>query len=50
MRDASAVPVYVSRARWDDERPGVLVIACSDGRLQENLDDFLTGHLGSTLR
>ena len=37
---------YKSRAPWDATRPRVLVVACSDGRLQENLDDFLSGHLG----
>src|SRR5687768_1561090 len=28
-------------ARWNDERPRVLVVACSDGRLQEITDEFL---------
>ncbi len=32
---------YVCRAPWSDERPRVLVVACSDGRLQENVDEFL---------
>jgi len=39
---------YVSRRPWNSERPNILVIACSDGRLQENLDDFLQNHLGIT--
>ena len=32
--------------RWSAERPHVLVVACSDGRLQEETDDFLAAHLG----
>ncbi len=32
---------YLCQTRWDDARPRVLVVACSDGRLQENLDEFL---------
>jgi hypothetical protein len=39
-------PAYVCSAPWNRRRPNKLVIACSDGRLQENLDDFLQGHLG----
>lgn len=31
---------------WNAERPHVLVVACSDGRLQEATDDFLARHLG----
>ncbi len=34
-------PPFVSTATWDVERPRVLVIACSDGRLQEAVDEFL---------
>jgi len=30
------------------ERPHVLVVACSDGRYQNVLDDFLRNHLGIT--
>jgi hypothetical protein len=39
-------PAFVCRSPWNRRRPNKLVIACSDGRLQENLDDFLQGHLG----
>lgn len=39
---------YRSRHRWSRLRPKTLVVACSDGRLQENLDDFLQGFLGIT--
>lgn len=31
---------------WNSQRPHTLVVACSDGRLQENLDDFLHHYLG----
>lgn len=37
---------FVSRIPWDARRPAILVIACSDGRLQEHTDDFLTNRLG----
>ena len=32
---------YVARDPWNRTRPGVLVIACSDGRIQEPVDEFL---------
>jgi len=35
-------------ARWNDERPRVLVVACSDGRLQEITDEFLLRERGIT--
>jgi len=31
---------------WTADRPHTLVVACSDGRLQEQTDDFLHRHLG----
>lgn len=37
---------YLTRLGWNHRRPIALVIACSDGRLQENLDDFLHNGLG----
>lgn len=37
---------FVSRMPWNDTRPAVLVIACSDGRMQEHTDDFLHNRLG----
>jgi hypothetical protein len=37
---------YVSDLRWDPTRPHILVIACSDGRLQERTDEFLMHSLG----
>ena len=32
---------FVSEAKWEPTRPRILVIACSDGRLQEAVDEFL---------
>ncbi len=37
---------YKSQAKWQRERPHVLVVCCSDGRLQEAIDEFLHGPLG----
>ena len=42
------LPVHLTRSDWNKQRPRSLVIACSDGRLQENLDDFLHHALGIT--
>ena len=39
---------HLTGPAWNRQRPEALVIACSDGRLQENLDDFLHGGLGIT--
>jgi len=33
---------------WSPDRPSTLVIACSDGRLQEATDEFLAHHLQVT--
>jgi hypothetical protein len=33
---------------WSPERPSTLVVACSDGRLQEATDEFLAHHLQVT--
>jgi hypothetical protein len=35
-----------SFGQWQPDRPNTLVIACSDGRLQEATDEFLNHHLG----
>jgi hypothetical protein len=52
MKDTSRKPAtaknYITRKTWNRQRPNALVVACSDGRLQENLDEFLTNHLGIT--
>ena len=39
---------FVASGPWKQQRPSALVIACSDGRLQENLDDFLSNALRIT--
>jgi hypothetical protein len=36
---------FVSSNAWTFERPHVLVVACSDGRYQKALDEFLQQHL-----
>jgi hypothetical protein len=47
---AAAAPVdsgavFESRVPWRAEEPNALVIACSDGRIDEQLDEFLQQHL-----
>lgn len=37
---------YRAWARWSRERPRILVVACSDGRLQRPIDEFLRIRLG----
>lgn len=37
---------YIIDASWNRIRPRHLVVACSDGRLQEQLDEFLENYLG----
>jgi hypothetical protein len=39
-------PVTDSHRKWSADRPHTLVIACSDGRLQEQTDEFLHQRLG----
>ncbi len=41
-----AEPPYITQSVWPPERPQILVVACSDGRYQEALDEFLNTHLG----
>ncbi|HWD41498.1 MAG TPA: carbonic anhydrase [Fimbriimonas sp.] len=38
--------VFTPSSPWNSERPHVLVVACSDGRLQEPLDEFLRESVG----
>ncbi len=45
FQPSNAEPVFESQLEWYEVRPHVLVIACSDGRLQKSLDDFLHEHL-----
>jgi len=44
IRPNEKVVFRCSRA-WSPDRPRILVIACSDGRLQEEVDEFLHRHL-----
>jgi len=39
---------FISKSYWNAHRPHVLVVACSDGRYQKALDDFLQTSLGIT--
>lgn len=39
---------FVSTHVWQTERPRILIVACSDGRYQQSLDEFLDNHLGIT--
>ena len=39
---------FVSTHLWQRDRPRILIIACSDGRYQQSLDEFLTYHLHIT--
>lgn len=38
--------MHNSQLKWTADRPHTLVVACSDGRLQEQTDEFLHGELG----
>src|SRR5437763_4216859 len=38
--------IYTAAPPWDNARPRVLVVACSDGRMQEAVDEFLQHHFG----
>ena len=42
---ASSAAGFVSRTPWMGSRPKTLVVACSDGRLQASVDEFLKGAL-----
>jgi hypothetical protein len=37
---------FVSDHVWQTTRPRILIVACSDGRYQQCLDEFLDEHLG----
>ena len=37
---------FVSTKKWLTSRPHIMVVACSDGRYQESLDEFLRERLG----
>ena len=38
-------PDFISQAHWNVERPHVLVVCCSDGRLQTAIDEFTTAFM-----
>jgi hypothetical protein len=38
--------VFETDRPWNADRPETLVIACSDGRLQVEIDEFLSAYLG----
>ncbi len=38
--------VYRGAGSWNSEPPRTLVVCCSDGRFQQEVDDFLNRHLG----
>jgi hypothetical protein len=40
--------VFVSKNVWQAARPRIMIVACSDGRYQLSLDEFLNNHLGVT--
>jgi len=43
-----AETAFVSSRIWEIDRPHILIVACSDGRYQQSLDEFLDGYLGIT--
>src|SRR5687768_7364119 len=45
MNEPTALPLATGTS-WNPARPRILVVACSDGRLQEATDEFLARHLG----
>ena len=47
MSNETIIPSsYLSDIPWRENRPRSLVVCCSDGRLQNSIDDFLHNHLG----
>jgi len=45
IRDA----IFISAHVWEANRPRILIVACSDGRYQQSLDEFLANHLASRI-
>ena len=43
---STQLSAFKAQSRWQLDRPHILVAACSDGRLQEAVDEFLNNHLG----
>ncbi len=48
LPDAEVETHYVSTRVWQTARPRILIVACSDGRYQQSLDEFLNNHLDIT--
>lgn len=48
LPEAESKTHYVSTRVWQTARPRILIVACSDGRYQQSLDEFLNNHLGIT--
>jgi hypothetical protein len=46
--DGESEQPFVSTYAWRTDRPRLLIVACSDGRYQQSLDEFLDNHLGIT--
>lgn len=48
LHDPESQPdvIFKGAQRWKQSRPSTLVVACSDGRLQESIDEFLERKLG----
>jgi hypothetical protein len=48
LPDLEPEQAFVSAHTWNMDRPRILIVACSDGRYQLSLDEFLDHHLGIT--
>ena len=46
--DVNAEVIFEGAEGWQAARPRTLVVACSDGRLQKSIDEFLATRLGVT--
>lgn len=44
--DSTPEVIFVGQEAWQRSRPRTLVVACSDGRLQKSIDEFLERRLG----
>jgi hypothetical protein len=46
--DGGPETLFTSTNTWESARPRILIVACSDGRYQRSLDEFLENHLDIT--
>lgn len=46
--ETTGTTVFAGDETWQRQRPETLVVACSDGRLQKSIDEFLNTNLGVT--